>query len=159
MPLHNRDTATTGHEILSDSLREILLTALQKPTQKWALHQLCGKHRAGPFSHHFCALCPCFLIYLVGLPETNLWDVPVRECSEPGTAGFSSWPSTAFPAWDWEGRKNMSRVVTLLPLWASTFAPLLVIKERARGDNQGSKGNKKLLVQKFIPKPHSEGKH
>lgn len=45
-----------------------------------ALQHFCGKHRAGPFSHHFCALSPGFLIYLVGLPETSLWDIPVRLC-------------------------------------------------------------------------------
>lgn len=39
------------------------------------------------------------------------------------------------------------------------FHHFLVIKERARGNKRGSTGNKRLPVQKFIPKPHSEGNH
>ena len=114
-----RSRATMGHEILRDSLSEILLTALQKrihepglsrPSfQHRALQHLCGRHGAICFNHHFCTLSPCFLIELVQLHETNPWDFPVSEHSEPGSAGHQQLtPAQSSLNPFWEDRRQMS---------------------------------------------------
>lgn len=80
---------------------------------------------------------------LTGLPETNLWDVPVREGSEPGSAGCSSWPSTAFPASDLGGQEehvpNHDAPATLSIYISTTFWSLRKGQEVTNGAAQGTR--------------------
>lgn len=107
-------------------------------------------------------LSPGFLKYFIGLPETNLRDVPVREGSEPGSAGCSSWPSTAFPASDLGGQEehvlNHDAPATLSIYNSTTFWSLRKGQEVTNGAAQGTRDflyrNSYLnLIQKGITEP------
>lgn len=147
-PLVNqRDTAATGHEILWDSEGNpphspsetnphTKLTTPLWQTQSRTLH------------HHFRALSPGFLIYLVGLPEASLWDVPVREHPEPGSAGCQQLAQHSLP---WIG---FGRVAGICPeSWLSCHSEHLhlhhfwVLMKGQGATNRAAKGTRDFLYR------------
>lgn len=156
----NETTAITGHEILWDSLREILPTALQKLIHKLSpatpLWQTQSRTLQPPLL--------CLVSWLSNGPHWTAWNQPVGCSCQGGLRARLCWlqqlAQHSLPCIGFR-RAGGTRPKS----WCSChsehlhFHHFLVIKERARGDKRGSTGNKRLLVQKFIPKPHSEGKH
>lgn len=158
IPLHN--LATTGHEFLWDSLREILLTALQKPIHKpsptTSLWQTQSRTLQPPLL--------CLVSWFSNLPLWTAWNQPVG-CSCQGVLrarlcwlqqltqnslpciGFGRVGGTCPKSW----HSCHSEHLHLHRFWS--------LKKGQGGAKRAAKGTRDFLYRNSYLKPHSEGKH